>query len=344
MRNFMLRAVLVEPGRIEFKEVEVPTPGPDEIVMKVERIGICGSDVHAYHGLHPNARYPLIQGHESSGTVYLVGENVNQENFKPGDKITFMPQIVCGKCYLCQRGMYHICESLRVMGFQPPGSAQEYFVLPEANVVKLPDDIAFEAGALVEPISVAVHAVSRAKIESGQRVIVLGAGPIGNLVGQVAKARGATVLSTDLSDFRLGLARRCGIDITVNPQKEDLTQAIQTHFGPDKADVIFECVGIQATVEQAVRNARKGSPIVIVGVFGKKPVVDMMLVQNRELSLVGSQMYRRVDYGQAIQLIAENKLHLDELITHHFNLVDYPEAYRYIERNQDKAMKVMIRL
>jgi L-iditol 2-dehydrogenase len=338
----MQQAVLVEPGTIEFKETDPPSPGPEEVVMKVERIGICGSDVHVYHGLHPNARYPLIQGHESAGTVVRVGKDV--EGLKPGDKITFTPQMVCGHCYMCTHGMYHICQSLQVMGFQPPGAAQEYLLLPAANVVKLPADLPFDLGALVEPVAVAVHAVSKAKLESGQRAIVLGAGPIGNLVAQVAKARGADkVLITDLSDFRLDLARQCGLDVALNPQKEDLGQAIQTHFGPDKADLIFECVGLQATVEQALTHARKGSTIVLVGVFGRKPVVDLMLVQNRELTLVGTQMYQRADYEQAIQLIAEGHLHLETLITNHFKFTDYPAAYDYIEANQDKAMKVMIK-
>jgi len=341
----MRQAVLIEPNQIEFHEAALPVPAPDEIVMKVERIGICGSDIHAYHGLHPNARYPLIQGHESSGTVYQVGKNIGETFLKPGDKITFMPQLTCGHCYMCRHGMPHICESLRVMGFQPPGAAQEYFVLPAANVVKLPDELSFDVGALVEPTAVAVHAVSKAPTVAGQRVIVLGAGPIGNLVGQVAKVLGAeSVLISDLSDFRLDLARQCGLDFVVNSHKEDLTETIQTHLGPDKADLIFECVGAEATTEQAIRNARKGSSIVIVGVFGRKPNIDLMLVQNRELKLIGSQMYWRHDYEQAIQLIAENKLHLNELVTNHFNFGDYPAAYQYLDQNQDRAMKVMIKL
>jgi L-iditol 2-dehydrogenase len=202
----------------------------------------------------------------------------------------------------------------------------------------------FDIGALVEPTAVAVHAVAKADIQPGQQVVVLGAGPIGNLVAQVAKANGAAqVIITDLSDFRLELAARCGLDVTLNPQKEDLGQAIEARFGPDKADVIFECVGIQATVEQAVRYARKGSAIILVGVFGKKPMVDLMLVQNRELSLVGTQMYQRVDYEQAIKLMAENKLQLDDLITNHYNFNEYPAAYQFIDEHRDEAMKVIIK-
>jgi L-iditol 2-dehydrogenase len=193
---------------------------------------------------------------------------------------------------------------------------------------------------------VAIHAVSKAKLRSGQRVIVLGAGPIGNLVAQVAKACGADrVLVTDLSDFRLALAQQCGVDVAVNPQKEDLSQAILGYFGPDKADVIFECVGLQATAEQAIRNARKGSTIVLVGVFGKKPVsLELMLVQNRELSLVGTLMYQRADYEQAIRLITENMVNLGKLITNQLDFAEYPDVFRYIEAHEDKAMKVLVGL
>lgn len=334
---------MTEPGTIVIREGDRPVPGAHEIVMQTRRIGVCGSDIHVYHGLHPYTGYPVVQGHEVSGVVTDVGSEV--EGVAVGDQITFMPQVVCGECYPCRHGMYHICEDLKVMGFQTGGAAQEYFALPAENVLVLPKSMSLDEGAFVEPISVGVHAVRRGGDVAGKKVVVLGAGTIGNLVAQVAKALGAkAVMITDLSDYKLDKARACGIDHTVNTSREDLDQAVITHFGRDRADLMIECVGAQETVTQAVAVARKGTTIVIVGVFAKKPVVDLGLVQDRELSIVGTLMYQKPDYETAIELVQQGKMHLGELITHRFEFEDYLDAYHAIEDSGGKYMKVMIEL
>jgi L-iditol 2-dehydrogenase len=240
--------------------------------------------------------------------------------------------------------MYHICDNLKVMGFQTGGAGQEYFVVPAEMTIKLPDDMSFEAGAMIEPVAVAVHALGRAREEiAGKKVLVMGAGPIGNLVAQVAKGLGAeAVMSVDLSDFRLEKAKACGIDFVVNPQKEELHDAILRDFGPDKADLTMECVGVEPTVTEAINCARKGTTIVIVGVFGEKPVVDLGLVQDRELSLIGTLMYQKHDYETAIDLANAGKLMLEPLVTDRFSFQSYLDAYRYIDTAKDRAMKVMI--
>ena len=339
----MKQAVMVMPGKIEFREVEVPEIEPNQVMMRTRRIGVCGSDIHVFHGMHPYTDYPIVQGHEVSGEVAAVGEDV--EGFKPGDKITFAPQVVCGVCYQCRHGMYHICENLKVMGFQTNGTAQEYFPLPVEMVYKLPESIPLDHGAMIEPIAVAVHAISRGGDVNGKKILVLGAGTIGNLVSQVAKAYGADkVMITDLRDYKLKKARASGIDETVNTTNEDLEVAITERFGLDRADLIFECVGAQETIDQAVIFARKGTKIVIVGVFGKKPLVDLGLIQDRELSLVGTLMYQDVDYRKAIDLVHRGKINLDELITHRFNFERYQEAYQAIDESNGEYMKVMVEL
>jgi L-iditol 2-dehydrogenase len=179
----------------------------------------------------------------------------------------------------------------------------------------------------------------------GLNVLVLGAGTIGNLVAQVAKALDArNVLITDISAYKLEKAHQCGLEHAVNTQQEDLGQAILKAFGPDKADLILECVGVQETITQAIENARKGSTIVVVGVFGKKPVVDLGLVQDRELDVVGTLMYQKKDYERAIELLANGKLCLDPMITHRFAFKDYLKAYKTIESSSGRYMKVMIEL
>jgi L-iditol 2-dehydrogenase len=334
---------MTAPGQIELREVAKPEAAPGQLLIRVRRIGICGSDIHVYHGVHPYTRYPVVQGHEVSGEVSAMGSGV--EEFAPGDRVTFMPQVTCGTCYPCRHGSAHICDNLKVMGFQTDGAAQEYFPVFADRVLKLPADMSLEQGAMIEPAAVAVHALCRAGDVCGKAVVVLGAGPIGNLVGQTAKGLGArSVLIVDLSDYRLQVARECGLDFAVNPEKERLGQAIRRHLGTDLADLIMECVGSETTIGEAIACARKGSTIVVVGVFGRKPVFDIGLVQDRELNLLGTLMYQRVDYEKAIELGQAGKLDFDQLITDSFPLERYLEAYRHIERSRDRSIKVMIRL
>ena len=339
----MKQAVMTNPGKIEFRDIERPHPADDEVVLQVKRIGVCGSDIHVFHGLHPYTSYPVVQGHEIGAVIAETGAQVS--GFAPGDKVVFMPQVTCGECYPCRHGMYHICDKLKVMGFQTGGAAQEFFAIKAEMVLKLPETMTLDEAALIEPVSVAVHALSRAGSVKGLNVIVLGAGTIGNLVAQVARASGAKgVMITDVSEYKLEKARACGLQHVVNPQEEDLGQAILNAFGPDKADLILECVGVQDTITQAVSNARKGSTIIVVGVFGKKPEVDLGLVQDRELSLIGTLMYQKRDYERAIELVAGGKLRLEPMVTHRFAFQDYLKAYETIETSGGQYMKVMIDL
>jgi L-iditol 2-dehydrogenase len=339
----MLQALMTEPGRIEFRDVDKPTIGNAQVLIQVKRIGVCGSDIHVFHGLHPYTSYPVVQGHEVSGLIAKVGSQV--EGLSAGDMVTFTPQVTCGECYPCTHGMYHICETLKVMGFQTDGAAQEFFPVDADKVLRIPNDVSLDQAAMVEPVSVAVHALSRGGDVRGKKVLVLGAGTIGNLVAQVAKASGAEgVMITDISDYKLDKATECGIDFVVNPQKQDLAQAILRDFCPSRADLILECVGVQDTITQAIDNARKGTSIVVVGVFGKKPEVNLGLVQDRELCLVGTLMYQKCDYERAIELVSGGKLCLDEMITHHFPFSEYLSAYETIEQARGNIMKVMVTL
>ncbi|WP_276662940.1 zinc-dependent alcohol dehydrogenase, partial [Syntrophomonas wolfei] len=250
-----------------------------------------------------------------------------------------------GKCYPCTHGMYNDCETLKVMGFQTTGMASEYFVVDAKKALVLPKDMSWDHGAMIEPLAVAVHAVRRYSGDMhGKKAVVLGGGPIGNLVAQTAKALGAeVVLLSELSAYRLATAQKCGIT-TVNPNERNLLDAIVEACGKDRADVIFECIGINPTMKQAIEYARKGSHIIVVGVFGDLATVDMAAVQDHELSLLGSAMYREEDYIKAIDLVAAGKIEFETLITHRFGFREFKKGYDTIDQEKDKAMKVMINM
>ena len=339
----MLQAIMKEPGRIDFVDIPVPEIEDEQVLVKIKKIGICGSDIHVYYGKHPYTSYPVVQGHEVSGQVVKTGFKVL--DFTIGDKVTIQPQIVCGKCYPCRHNSYHICDALKVMGFQTTGMAAEFFVVDSKKVMKLPENINYDHGAMVEPLAVAVHALSRGGEVQDKKIIVLGGGPIGNLVAQAARGLGADkVMITDISNYRLDIARQCGIDYCVNPTSVDLKEEVLDKFGREKADLILECVGVNDTIESGINIARKGSDIIVVGVFSEKANIDLGLVQDRELRIIGTLMYKESDYKTAINLIDEDKVKLEPLVTCHFDFQDYLQAYKYIEEKRDRVMKVIINL
>jgi len=337
----MRQAVMTEPGVIEFSDVDPPSPGPGQVMLRINRIGVCGTDVHVYHGRHPFTPFPVIQGHEFSAVVEAVGDGVT--GIPVGAKATAWPQETCGKCRPCLRGEYNICEELKVRGFQAPGVARDLFVTEADKVVLLPDEFTFEQGAFIEPLAVGVHSTGRAGDLTGRNVVVLGAGPIGNFVAQVCRCRGAGgVLITDLSDFRLDVAAQCGIEAVSNASREPLADAVKRVFGDGGFSVAFECVGVEDTLTQAVDAIDKGGRIVVLGVFGDKPRIDMSVVGEHELSLIGTLMYRHEDYVQAIEWIAAGRIRTEPLDSKHFPFERYADAYAFIDAQGDKSMKVFI--
>ena len=341
MKEMMIQQVMTQPKNIIFREIAVPEPGPDQVLVKIKKIGICGSDIHVYHGTHPYTSYPVTQGHEVSGEIVKLGEYV--KDLSVGQRITIEPQVFCGRCYPCLHGKYNLCEHLKVMGFQTTGTASEYFAVDASKVTPLPEGMSFSEGAMMEPLAVTVHAAKRFPDLKGAKTVVLGCGPIGILLAQSLKALGADkVLVTDISDTRLELAKSVGADYAVNTLHRDFGEAMLEAYGPDKADVIFECAGSDITMEQAIQNARKGSMIVLVAVFGKRASVDLAKLNDSELDLNTSMMYRHEDFVDAIRLVNEGKILLKPLETAHFAFADYQKAYEYIDNNRETTMKIII--
>ena len=343
MSKTMRRAVMTEPGRISFGEAEVPVPGEGQVLIRIQRIGVCGSDLHVYHGKHPFTPYPVVQGHEFSALVVAAGPGV--KNVKVGDRVTATPQEVCGACRPCRAGRYNVCENLKVRGFQAPGVAQDFFVAEADRIVLLPEHVSYDEGAFVEPVAVAVHSTGRVGDLTGRNVVIAGAGPIGNLAAQACRIRGANkVLITDVSDYRLDIARQVGVDAVSNVREESLADAMKRSFGDEGFDVAMDAAGVEASVSELVKRIDKGGRIVILAVFAESPRVDMSVLCEHELTICGTMMYRHEDYEQAVEWIANGSIQVLPLLSRHFPFEQFPEAYRYIDAQADRTMKVMIDL
>lgn len=339
----MRQAIMTSPGIIEFREVPLPGPLKDnEILLKIKKIGICGSDVHVYYGKHPATPYPVVQGHEYAALVEATGKGVSK--VKPGMKVTARPQLVCGECGPCLRGQYNACQYLKVEGFQAPGVAQDLFVVGEERIVVLNEKMTFEQGAMIEPAAVGAHATSRTSLK-GKNVVVSGAGTIGNLVAQFAKARGAKkVLICDISAYRLAIAEKCGLEGTLNVKTNSFKDGIDAFFGSEGFQVGFEAAGVQASLDVLMQYIEKGGEVVILGVYEKNPVVNMFYLGEHELNVYGSMMYRHEDFERAAEMIASGSIITEPLLTKTFPFEKYLEAYRYIQEEGERSMKVMIDL
>lgn len=337
----MKEAVMIQPRCLNFREVAEPKPGPDQVMIRVKRIGVCGSDIHVWHGKHPFVTYPLVQGHEYAGVVESVGDKV--KDIAVGDKVTATPQEVCGACPPCRRGQYNACEHLKVRGFQAPGCARDLFVTEAPKIVRLPSTFTFEQGAFVEPVAVAAHVTGQAGDLKGRNVVVSGAGTIGNFVAQACLSRGAAkVLISDISAYRLNVARQVGIQATCNVAETPLLDEARRYFGPEGFDMGIEVAGAEPSLSSLVKGIGKGGTVLIVGVYGEKPRVDMSVVCEHELTLKGSMMYRHEDWVQAVKWIAAGSVKTEPLVTCHFPFEQYADAYHFIDAQGDKSMKVMI--
>ena len=341
MQETMLQEVMAAPREIRFDRVPVPTAGPGQVLVKISASASAAptSTYTTASTPTPSTRSPRAT--RSPARSRRLGEGVTQ--FQVGQRVTIEPQVYCGECYPCTHGKYNLCENLKVMGFQTTGTASEYFAVDASKVTALPAGMSYDEGAMLEPLAVTVHAARRAGDVAGKKVCVLGCGPIGILLVQSLKAFGAAeVMATDISDYRLELARTCGADYAVNTKTRPFGAALTECFGPDKADIIYDCAGNDTTMDQAIQNARKGSVIILVAVYAGLAHCDLAKLNDSELDLNTTMMYRHEDYVDAIRFVREGMVQLQPLMSRHFAFTDYLAAYEYIDTHQETTMKVLI--
>ncbi len=315
-------------------------PGPGEVQIRVSHCGICGTDLHIFHGkMDHRVRVPQVIGHEMSGTITAVGEGVT--GWSPGDRVTVMPLDPCGACPACRAGHSHICHRLKFIGIDVPGALQGLWTVPAHTLHRLPDSLSMEEGALIEPLAVACHDVRLAGVKPGEYAVVQGAGPIGVLVALVAKTAGARVLLSEINPFRVKLAGQLGLQ-AVDPGSVDVPELVNDDTGGAGADVVFEVSGSAAGAEMMTRLPRTRGRIVVVAIFGEAPKVDLFRFFWRELMLLGARVYEHQDFHRAIALAASGSLPLARLITNRCRLEELEWGMRQMEKGGE-VMKVLVR-
>lgn len=335
-----MRAVyLVEVGRFELREIEVPEPGPTDVLVAVKSCGVCGSDIHYFeHGRIGGfvVEQPIILGHECAGEVVEVGGAVT--TLKAGDAVALEPGIPCRHCVQCRGGRYNLCRDVVFMATPPyDGAFCEYVVSPEDFAYRLPDGVSMEAGATIEPLSVGLHACNLVGLRPGESVVVLGTGPIGLLAVAAARAAGAgEVTGVDMAPLRLKAAAAFGASRIVNAAEQDVAALLR-----DSADVVIDCVGFEQTFDQAFDVARPGGRVAWVGLGTDKAPLAMSKAQAKELLVTGVFRYANV-YQSAVNLMAAGRINTGPLITHRFGFPDVAEAVEFARDNRATALKTMV--
>jgi (R,R)-butanediol dehydrogenase/meso-butanediol dehydrogenase/diacetyl reductase len=328
-----------EKHTLTIGECSPVAPGEHEVMIEVAFAGICGTDLHLYHG-HMDKRimFPHIMGHEMSGVVRQVGSAVT--HIAPGDRVTVRPLASCGECPACRRGHSHICQHLKFLGIETAGAFQRYWTVPANTIHKLPDDVSLQIGAMIEPLAVACHDVRLGEVKEGDKTVVIGGGPIGTLIALVARVAGADVLVSELNPFRLQLLQSLGIR-TVNPKESDIFELVQQWTDGAGADVVFEVTSSQAGAELMTRLPRTRGRIVIVGIFSKPVPVDLFQFFWKELKLAGARVYESEDFEQAIALAHSGKLPLQQLITDIYPLTEAVKGFEQMEQGAG-VMKILL--
>ena len=335
-------AFITEPGKIEFRDVRVPGLGPEDVLIAVKAAAICGSDLHIFKGKHPAVDLPVPVGHEVAGLVTQVGAQVTR--LEPGDRVTVEPVIACGECFFCKRGEYHLCSEISFQYRQGQGGLTTHFVADQQWVHRLPEGLSYAQGALLEPLSVAVHAVKKANLGLADSVAIFGAGAIGLLLLQLAQAAGAgEVFVVDIQPHRLEAATSLGAQALDNSSGDVVSEmyAQTAGLGVERA---FEAVGLASTFRQTLSVLRKGGQAVLIGLFEESEIrIPANIFVQKEISLTGSQGYCW-DFQTAVKLVTQERVDLGKLITHEFPLAEAQAAFDALMAPEEQAMKVVIKV
>ncbi|MDR0877546.1 MAG: zinc-binding alcohol dehydrogenase family protein, partial [Treponema sp.] len=312
---------------------------PDDVLIKVKRVGICGSDIHIFHGKNPFAVYPRVWGHEFAGEVVETGSGVT--TVQKGAHAVVEPIIYCGKCYACRQGRGNVCETLQVMGVHIDGGCQEYIVVPAANVHPVPDSLPWEEAVLVEPFTIGAQACYRGNVQKGDFVLIMGAGTIGLTVLQMAKIAGATVIISDLVPEKLAYAKSRGADYTINAKEENMIEKVREITGGMGSNVTIDAVCIKKSFEEAVEVSSVAGRVVELSFNEIPSEIAPVNIVKKELTICGSRLQTK-RFPVVIDYIKQGKLPLAGFITKIYPIAEMAEAFNYVDKNNATVRKVLI--
>jgi 2-desacetyl-2-hydroxyethyl bacteriochlorophyllide A dehydrogenase len=326
--------------KLVIQELEQPAIlNPDEVLVKVKRVGICGSDMHIYHGTNPLATYPRIPGHEVAGEVVEVGSAV--KNVKPGDHVVVEPIRYCGECYACRKGRPNVCKSLSVFGVHEDGGMRESFVLPEKQLHVVDSSLEWDEAVLAEPFTIGAQAVWRGGVEEGDTVLIQGSGPIGICILKMAKLQGARVIMTDLEQERLTFAKENGADEVINAREVSVEEKVMELTDGEGPNVVIDAVCLPMTFELGVNVVSPAGTVVVLGFDERPSQIPQLPITKKEVTIVGSRLQTN-QFGKVVSLLNERKLKGNGFITHQFPLEQVKEAFTFVEKNPGEVRKAVI--
>jgi L-iditol 2-dehydrogenase len=341
----MKALLLSQYNQLDIADLPAPVPGPEEILVRVAACGICGSDVHGFDGTSGRRIPPIVMGHEAAGVVAAVGAGVT--GFKAGDRVTFDSTVYCGQCDFCLRGEINLCNNRQVIGvscgdYRRAGAFAEYVVVPERISYHLPDGLAFQEAAMLEAVSVALHAVRISEMKGGETALVIGAGMIGLLTLQAVKAAGAAkVLVADIDRSRLDRAKSVGADETLLLSGSELVKEVLRQTAGAGVDLVLEAVGREETIAASIASVRKGGTVTLIGNISPEVKIPLQAVVSRQIRLQGS-CASSGEYPQAMELLANGKIKVKSLITAVAPLSDGPRWFERLHAGEANLMKVVL--
>jgi L-iditol 2-dehydrogenase len=341
----MKALLLSQYNQLDIADLPAPVPGAEEILVRVAACGICGSDVHGYDGTSGRRIPPIVMGHEAAGVVAAAGAGVT--NFKAGDRVTFDSTVYCGECEFCRQGEINLCNNRQVIGvscgdYRRAGAFAEYVVVPQRIAYHLPDALEFQQAAMLEAVSVALHAVRISEMKGGETALVIGAGMIGLLTLQAAKAGGAaTVLVADIDQTRLQRAKSIGADDTLQLSGDELVKEVLRRTQGRGVDLVLEAVGREETIAASIASVRKGGTVTLIGNISPEVKIPLQVVVSRQIRLQGS-CASSGEYPQAMELLASGKIKVQPLITAVAPLRDGPAWFARLHAGEPNLMKVVL--
>lgn len=329
------------PNNIVIEDRSMPViKSPTDVLIKVKAGGICGSDVHIYHGTSSVATYPRVIGHEIAGEIIETGNDV--KGFSVGDRVVMDPVISCGECYQCRIGRRNVCGKLKVRSVHVDGGYQEYIVLPQESIYHIPGDLSWEEAIMIEPFTIAEQVCSRAEITKDDTVFIMGAGPVGLSILKMIKLYGAACFISDVVDYKLNYASQYGADAVINAKNVDVKEEILKLTGNNGATVVIDAACTTRSFEQALSYVCSAGRVITLG-FGKEPsAVNQLSITAREIDVRGSRLHNN-KFPVVIDYFMSKKLEVKDMITHRFHFTKIHEALKIIEdANAEKGKVVLL--